>query len=347
MHSGTAFAPSYAVTLIFNRSIAAGTAISKDFAETSILSEQAMSYSANNPGFIVFIVVFLLGSVGDAQPPRGQHATSLKGATKSSRGSSDAATVSIAPAWTGDPKKHPLMPALRWAQEALPRIEQIESYTATMIKRERVNGKLQPRESLAIKVRQKPFSIYAKFLGPQSMKGQEALYVDGANDGKMLAHGVGLRALTGTVAIDPNGLVAMQGQLYPLTKIGILNLTKRLIEVAEADIKYGECTTKMIDNVKVNARPCSCIEVVHPKPRSNFGFHIARVFIDDKLNIPIRYECYGWPKSEGDNPPLMEEYTYLDVKLNARLADGDFDVQNPKYNFRPAEVASKADDQSR
>ena len=41
----------------------------------------------------------------------------------------------------------------------------------------------------------------------------------------------------------------------------------------------------------------------------------------------------------------MEEYMYLDVKLNAGLADADFDVQNPDYGFRPElrEVSTKGE----
>ncbi len=105
--------------------------------------------------------------------------------------------------------------------------------------------------------------------------------------------------------------------------------------MAESDIKYGECTAKMTDGAKVNGHLCRCLEVVHPKPRRNFGFHIARVFIDEKLNLPIRYECYAWPKGGEDNPPLMEEYTYLNLKLATGLTDADFDVQNPDYGFRP------------
>jgi hypothetical protein len=300
-----------------------------------------MSSSIENPGSVVVIVACLFASVANAQSPSGRHSSSLPDTTKAP----DATDPGVAPAWTGEPNKHPLMPAIRWAREALPQIEQIDSYTATLIKRERIGGKLGLRESLAIKVRHKPFSIYVKFLGPRCIKGQEVLYVDGANDGKMWAHGVGLLALPGTVPIDPSGPVAMQGQLYPLTQIGILYLTKRLVEVAETDVKYGECTATMIDHVKINGRPCRCLEVVHPKPRRNFNFHLGRVFIDDKLNIPLRYECYDWPK-EGDNkPPLMEEYTYLDVKLNAGLADADFDIQNPGYGFRPEvhEVSTKGE----
>ncbi len=38
-------------------------------------------------------------------------------------------------------------------------------------------------------------------------------------------------------------------------------------------------------NAKVNGRVCSCVQVVHPVPRRNFRFHLARVFIDDELLI--------------------------------------------------------------
>ena len=31
--------------------------------------------------------------------------------------------------------------------------------------------------------------------------------------------------------------------------------------------------------------------------------------------------------------PVIEQYTYLNVKLNVGLADADFDSENPNYNF--------------
>jgi hypothetical protein len=282
---------------------------------------------------VAIVAALLLVSVSYAQSPGEQNSSSVH----TTATSSDAARDGVAPKWTGEPNKHPLMPALRWIENALPRIERVESYTATLIARERIGGKLGPRELMAIKVRHDPFSFYVKSLGPRSMKGQEALYVEGNNNGKMWAHGVGLRGLSGTVAIDPENPLARQGQRYPLTEIGILKLTQRLIEVARSDIEYGECNAKLIDHVKINGRPCRCLEVVHPKPRKNFIFHIARVFIDDKLNIPVRYECYGWPGGPKADPPLIEEYTYLDVKLNAGLTDEDFDVRNPAYRFRGAD----------
>ena len=99
-------------------------------------------------------------------------------------------------------------------------------------------------------------------------------------------------------------------------------------------MKYGECEVKFFKGAKINDRICTCIQVVHPVPRRNFLFHLARIFVDDELNLPVRYESYDWPKEAGAAPELMEEYTYLNLKLNNGFTDADFDIKNPNYGFK-------------
>ena len=41
-----------------------------------------------------------------------------------------------------------------------------------------------------------------------------------------------------------------------------------------------------------------------------------------------------WPREKGGPPELLEEYTYLDLKLNNGFTDADFDTQNPGYRFQ-------------
>ena len=230
--------------------------------------------------------------------------------------------------------EHPLMPALRWAREGLPAIERIQDYTATVMKKERIGSKLGEEQYMAIKVRHKPFSVYSIFLAPAAEKGKECLYIEGANNGKMWAHGTGMQyKMFGTVSLDPDGNVAMQNQRYPLTQIGILNLTRRLVDVASEDVKYGECEVKYFKGAKINDRTCTCIQVVHPVPRKNFLFNVARIFVDDGLNVPVRYEAYDWPKTPGGPPEPIEEYTYLNLKINVGLTDADFDRNNPAYRL--------------
>jgi hypothetical protein len=116
--------------------------------------------------------------------------------------------------------------------------------------------------------------------------------------------------------------------------LGLKRLTERLIEVGEHDSKFGECDVKFLPGAKINGRDCTCIQVLHPVPRREFLFHQARIFVDTELNVPIRYEAYDWPPAAGGTPLLMEEYTYLNLKLNNGFTDEDFDTRNSKYSFR-------------
>lgn len=267
-----------------------------------------------------------------SQAAPGQPRPSYHLAERSEAAQSATAAPKLAP---GGPNEHPLMPTLRWAYSGLNNVEKLHDYSATLAKRERIGGKLLDYEYMFIKLRQKPFSVYMYFLAPADLKGQEVMFCEGKNEGNMWAHTVGIKdTMFGTVSLKPDGPIAMRNQRYPLTELGILNLTKRLVDVAEKDIKYGECNVKFYEGAKINGRICTCIEVIHPVPRRNFLFHLARIFVDKEFNLPIRYESYDWPKAEGEAPGLMEEYTYLNLKLNNGFTDADFDIKNPNYKFR-------------
>ena len=49
--------------------------------------------------------------------------------------------------------------------------------------------------------------------------------------------------------------IAMEGNRYPITQIGIANLTHRLIEVATHDKNYGECDVQFRKGATVNKAP--------------------------------------------------------------------------------------------
>ena len=74
------------------------------------------------------------------------------------------------------------------------------------------------------------------------------------------------------------------------------------------------------------------IQVIHKEERAPFEFHKAQVFIDDELNVPVRYVAYDWPRG-GQEPELQEEYTYINIKLNVGLKDIDFSPENPAYKY--------------
>ena len=237
---------------------------------------------------------------------------------------------------------HPLDNAISIAEEGLANIRaNVIDYTALMVKRERVNGTLGDVEYMRIKVRNErqterglvPLSIYMNFVKPKAVKGREVIWVHGRNDNKLAAHETGMVGFK-TFHLDPDGFLAMRGNRYPIYEAGVENLVVRLIEKATRDRAAGDCEVRYLEGAKINKRPCTMIEVVHDERRTPFEFHKAQVFIDDELNIPVRYVAYDWPSTPGGKPILMEEYTYVDVVLNVGLTDRDFDITNPEYSYR-------------
>src|SRR5688572_28469945 len=135
-------------------------------------------------------------------------------------GSANAATPVPPGGWApelGQLTGHPLEPALDRAYKALRQIERnVKDYTCTLVKRERVDGKLTEHEYMFTKVRHEPFSVYMYFLKPEDTTGREVIYVTGQNDVNLIAHEAkGIKALVGAVSLKPNSPMAMQGNRYP------------------------------------------------------------------------------------------------------------------------------------
>jgi hypothetical protein len=281
--------------------------------------------------------VLLGGSVLDpkiivsAEPPASGSARPQDGDSGSQPRASLPTVPRPAPPTQSPPHEHPLAPLLRWAAQELAVIEAIHDYSATVVKRDRIGGKLRMYEYMAIKIRHKPFSVYLKFLSPTSVQGQEVIYVEGRNNGDITAHSAHSSL---TVSLPPEGSMAMEGERYPVTQIGLLNLVRRMVAVGQEDVKHDECNVKYFSGAKLNERICTVIQIEHPVRRDIFHFHFFRLFVDDGLKLPTRYELYDWPQQPSGSPVLLEECTYLDLKLNNGFTDADFSPDNPKYHFQ-------------
>jgi hypothetical protein len=241
-----------------------------------------------------------------------------------------------------DVDSHPLDPALILARESWQHSQtHVRDYTAILIKRCRVDGELSEHQFVYVKIRNRrmdgdrlvtPLSVYMKFLKPSSIKGREVIWVEGQNDGQLVAHEGGLKNVL-RVNLDPHGSTAMRGQRHPITEIGMENLAAQLVEKGERDRRHGECEVDFFRNAKVDERSCRMVQIVHPLPRRHFEFYRAQVFFDDELKLPVRYASWSWPAEPGGEPVLEEEYTYTRIEINVGLTDLDFDPDNPAYDY--------------
>ena len=218
----------------------------------------------------------------------------------------------------------PVAKVLRWGDVMLKRADAIDDYSCTFVKRERISGRLRERQIAHARVRHQPFSVYVAFQSPSSMAGQAAVWVHGQNNGELLAKGTGLQSVLGTVSLDPNGYLAMKGNLHPITDMGIRNLVQKMITVTKHDSQYGQLKIAFRSGAKVGDRACTCIQFDHQVARKGLSYRMSRIYVDEKLALPIRFEGYGWPQTLGGDPVLIEEYTYANLKFNNGFTDSSF-----------------------
>ncbi len=227
-----------------------------------------------------------------------------------------------------DPQ-HPLAPAIEHATQARDAVAAVKDYEAVFSKRELV-GRNVSQSEIILKFREQPYSVYMHFVKPH--KGREVIYVQGRNNGNLLAHETGLKSIAGTVSLAPDSETAMDGNRYPITMVGMKNLVSQVIRQWEEETKYGEVDVKFYPDARLGDVSCKVIESKHPNPRRQFRFHMTRLYIDKANGLPVRVEQWAFPQGN-DKAQLIEEYTYTKVRANVGLQDRDFDTTNPNYAF--------------
>ncbi|HAD58526.1 MAG TPA: hypothetical protein DCG12_04730 [Planctomycetaceae bacterium] len=227
-------------------------------------------------------------------------------------------------------QEHPLTPAIAYAKKCLAKVEALPGYTATFYKKE-VVGRKTVNHQMRVKIRHEPFSVYLFFEKPHN--GREVLYVDGENDGKLLAHEAGLLSIAGSVSLNPTDSTAMNENRYPITMSGIANIVGEVIKTWEEETRYQGTEVKYFKNAKLGDLTCRVIESNHPKPYKQFKNQKVRLWIDAKTGFPVRVQTYAFPKKAGREPALVEDYTFKDLKTDVRLTDADFDRNNKRYSF--------------
>ena len=242
---------------------------------------------------------------------------------------------------TIDAAQHPLDPLLEVAEKGLKHTDEVVvDYTARIVSQVRLNGKLQPEQQMDCKIRHARttgddlcgFSVYLKFIAPESSAGQEVIWADGWHDGNLVAHLTGWQNVL-RIYLEPESTIAMRNSLHPITDIGFRNLLAKVLEKGKQSRKLGACEVNVKRNIQIEGRKCVMLEVKHPVKQDGFEFHIARIYLDQELEIPIAYEGFTWPEEQGGEPLLQEKYFYTNLKLNVGLQDVDFDPSNSDYGY--------------
>ena len=213
-----------------------------------------------------------------------------------------------------------------WLREVEAAYDRVGSYTAVFHKQQRVAGKLLPEETILLKCRRAPFSLYMKWIRAP-YEGSELLYVTGWNEDRIRAHRGGILRFV-TRNLDPNHSALMTDNLRPVTSTGIGYLIEAVATNIRNAIRVGELTFSERGEETVYGRNTQVLEVVFPKERAKdydgWRYVINR---DVESKILVRIRAY-----DADDQ-LVENYGYENLHINAPLADADFDPKNPEYHF--------------
>ncbi len=186
----------------------------------------------------------------------------------------------------------------------------IYDYTALFLKRERINGTLQPLEKIDLRF-QEPFKLYMAWREPYA--GRKIAYIEGEHDNKIRVNPGGmLRFLR--LSLDPASPLVTRNSHHSVRKAGLRNTIKLIMEQYRKGQKRNEVTLTFRGFETLAGRPTYRLEFVCTAPQSA-GYYARRgeIWIDQENHLPIRLDVYDW------NDQLYASYEYRNLHLNPGL----------------------------
>jgi hypothetical protein len=214
--------------------------------------------------------------------------------------------------------------------ECVRRLEAIPGYTCVLEQQVLVHGALREPETIHLKLRRSPFSVYMKWDGD----GQEVLYAEGQNSGKLLARPTrGLVALRGVWRLPPTSAQAMKQSRYPVTELGIEKLAVMALDFHQARNNSTEGLTCTATHGLADGRPATIYTVVFASDEAAPEYARSILTFDRESGLLVALENRHWGP-DGREGGLLEKYVYHEFHPAPDLTDEDFSPANPAYGFK-------------
>lgn len=214
---------------------------------------------------------------------------------------------------------------VEFLQMSLDRYErEVEGYRLIFRKRERIAGKLYPAEkdkyeTVEVHFREKPFSVHFNWLKEPKLA-QKVLYVEGENDGKMLARPRGLLGAL-VVSRDVDGADAKASGRYTIDQFGLQLALRRTV----ANMRKAQARDKLFVEYQglvtlpaVGDRPCYKFVRTPYDPPDEDGINELTLYIDQETWLQVGSVLKD---AQGN---LIAEYYFSDIELNPDFPASQF-----------------------
>jgi len=211
----------------------------------------------------------------------------------------------------------------------------VKDYTCIFYKRELVKGHLLNKETIQVKFRKMPYSVYMKWI-TYPHKGRELLFVAGKNNDKIKVHEGGVIGNI-NINLNPYGEKALKDNRHTVCEATIgstIKLLKDDLELAKAknDGTFADLGIKSYEGVTAR-----CFRAVFPeasvKPVST---HLAVKGKYYSADITVCIDSTGLPvvvENRSASGKIIEYYVYKNIKINPGLTDMDFSQDNKEYRY--------------
>ena len=235
------------------------------------------------------------------------------------------APPAVQPAAAAQPAaQSPLDAPLQLIAQAYKAHQQVQTYSCTLVSQERVKGRLEPENIVALTMRTQPFSVHMRWIGPRDAIGREVIYVAGRNKGYMRVHdNKGLGKL-GFFNIAPNDPRVLEHSRHTIVEAGLGNLIMQFARTWQAERRLGKTRVNMAE-YEYDRKRCIRVETVQTERNPQLYCYRSVVYFDKQTKLPIRVECYDWPRPGG--PPggdMLETFSYANLQLNVPVNEAMF-----------------------
>jgi hypothetical protein len=203
--------------------------------------------------------------------------------------------------------------------------QNVEDYECRLVKQERVKGELLPENTMLMRVRHQPFSIYLRCDSPSAEKGLEVCYVEGRNHGMMRAHPAGMIGVLGFWSVDIHDPRAFAKNRHCISDAGLGNLLESTGRYWDLERRLNKTLVHITED-NLGSHVCKRIETVHPERNAGsfYGYRCV-LWLDETTHLPVGAETYDWPRQGGPEAgELLESYRYLNLRCNIGLGDDVF-----------------------
>jgi hypothetical protein len=196
--------------------------------------------------------------------------------------------------------------------------KEVHGYRATLVKQERIAGKLGRPETIAVAFREEPFSVLLAWKTPPASMADRALYVAGQNGGKALARGKILHLVHHR---DPYSGDAMAAGRYALPEFGIAKGMERTLAAWQAAAARGALKIEylgVMPKPEVGGVPCYVFKRTCDPPEED-GLVAVETYFDTDHWLQVGNALTG------ANDQRIAAYFFSDLQLNPQFPPEQFD----------------------